>query len=234
MAYAPTQRLSLVEKTPLPSFLLAPSGWAYNLLRITHTCHTLQSIRALGTLASKIASQSSLKASPQITIIKQVPTRHSFLQPRHCNLGSATWALQLGLQPGLQPGLPNYSISTVDFTSTIYNRPLYRFGSCELDGLLTIDLELPLATISSLVRSFAFTIMHIIKATGILIPRLCARTNSACAYIISQHKRTPQRVDGEHGRRHRVSLQEGFVVRPARKQLCLVAAARVEDARPLL
>jgi hypothetical protein len=37
MVYAPTQRLSLAEKTPLPLFLLAPNGWANNLLRITHT-----------------------------------------------------------------------------------------------------------------------------------------------------------------------------------------------------
>jgi hypothetical protein len=136
------------------------------LLRITHTCHTLRSSHAFGTLASKIASQSSLKLlltlqsqNKSQPVLRSHILYATFLQPRHCNLGFATWALQ----PGLQPGLPN-SISTVDFTSTIYNRPLYRFGSCESDGRLTIDIELPLATISSPARSFAFTLMHINKS----------------------------------------------------------------------
>jgi hypothetical protein len=57
------------------SWALREALWAHNLLKITHTCHTLQSSHVLGTLASKIASQVALKAPPQVVISKRVSIR---------------------------------------------------------------------------------------------------------------------------------------------------------------
>jgi hypothetical protein len=124
------------------------------VLRITDTCYTLQGSHVLRALASKIASQSSLKSSPQIMIsnkFQPVLRSHTLFATLFATLQpSVQPSLQPGLQPYLQPSLqlPKLGLGR-RFTTTIYNRPLYRFGSCESDGRLTIDLELPLVSTSN-------------------------------------------------------------------------------------
>jgi hypothetical protein len=123
MAYAPIQRLSLAEKTPVPSFLLASSGWTHNLLRITHTWHTLQRSHVLGMLASKIALQSSLKASLQNVI----SNKSQSVPKSHFKFRSCYRLLPFATSCYFNPNsIPN-SISTIELLPRVITDPYIDF-----------------------------------------------------------------------------------------------------------